>query len=342
MGKFRIRDYVPTDDTFALKLEKRCPQGQDLQISYHRESFHKRAELYSDSTICVGLYDGKFVAIVAGSIKEILIGGKKVVAGYFYDLRVDPDFRSLRFKIAQKMCAHIVERISSQTEMVYCMVAARNLRALHLIKRYYDAKVIIPFKFLVNPVYKKKKAGGSIHDVDFLWAHKRFLKHNPDMDFFCSPDPKRLLGYVRSVRLEGSAGGEAGCSLWSNKEILGERIEQVPGRYETIRLLLKVAPSFVKIPHIPEKGETLDSWHIFDFYAESSESARDLFIHVNNEALRNGKTYIYLPLQDKEDFFHDLKKCCWRFSPVVDYFILANGRALPAKNARIYIDIRDL
>ncbi len=341
MGEFFIRDFVPSDNQDVIRLEERCPQGHELQLSFHRQCFQKRSEMYSDYAVLVGLYEGKLVSVVAGAVKEILINGKKTRAGYFYDLRVDPDYRSLRLKIAKKMCSQIVNKISSNTDLVYCMIAARNLRALHLIKRYYEAKVVVPFKFLVNPVYKKRHTGGAIKVVGFGEAHDRFLRHNPDRDFYCFPSLMRLFGYVRSYRLESSS-GEAGCSVWSNKEILGERIENIPKKYETIRRVLKAVSPFIKTPHIPEKGEVLDSWHLFDFYASSPSSARELFLQINNAALQHEKSYIYLPLQESENFFPVLKKCCWKFSPVVDYFVLANGKELPQTNAKIYIDIRDL
>jgi ribosomal protein S18 acetylase RimI-like enzyme len=341
MAQFSIRDYIPSDDQAALRLEERCPQGKELLISFHRQSFPKRSEMYGDYTILVGLFEGKLVSIVAGAVKEILIEGKKIRAGYFYDLRVDPDYRSLRMKIAKKMCAQITKRISPKSDLVYCMIAARNLRALHLIKRYYEAKVIIPFKFLVHPVYKKRRTGGTIEVVDFGEAHERYLSNNPDRNFYCSPDLNNLSGYVRSYRLK-SFSGEAGCSLWSSKEILGEKLESVPSKYKTIGRVLKVMSPLVKIPHIPEKGESLDSWHVFDLYASTPESARELFLQINNVALQHQKTYIYLPIQESEDFFPVLKKSCWKFAPVVDYFVLANGKELPRKNAKMYIDIRDL
>lgn len=341
MGTFSIRDYIPSDDQAVLRLEERCPQGKEIQISFHRQNFLDRSEMYDEYTVLVGLYGREIVSVVAGAVKEVLINGKKTRAGYFYDLRVDPEFRSLKLKIAKTMCLRITERISARADFVYCMIAARNLRALHLVKRYYEARVIIPFKFLVNPVYKKKKTRGPVEVVDFMNAHERFLRHSPGLDFYCTPDPGRLPGYVGSF-LSESPLGEAGCSVWSNKDILGERIECVPKRYERIRGVFEAVSPFLKTPHIPEKGETLDSWHLFDFYATTPASARELFCQINNSALRENKSYIYLPIQENEDFFPDLKKCCWRFSPVIDYFVLANGKEVPQKNAKIYIDIRDL
>jgi len=340
-GSFLIRDYVPSDDQAVLDLERRCPQGKELQISFHRQSFLDRSEMYDEFAVLVGLYEGKLVSVVAGAVKEVLINGKKIRAGYFYDLRVDPEFRNLNLKIAKTMCLRITERISAKADFVYCMIAARNLRALHLIKRYYEARIIIPFKFLVNPVYKLGRTRETVEVVDFVAAHERFLRHNPDRDFYCSPDPGSLPGYVRSYRTESSL-GEAGCSVWSNKNILGERIECVPKRYDRLRWALKAVSLFMKTPHIPEIGETLDSWHLFDFYASTPASARELFYQINNAAFRENKSYVYLPAQESENFFPELKKCCWRFSPVIDYFILANGKEVPQKNAKIYIDIRDL
>lgn len=341
MGEFSIRDYTPSDDQAALRLERRCPQGTGLQLSFHRQSFHKRSEMYGSYEILVGLVDEKLVAVVAGAVKEVLMNGKKIRAGYFYDLRVDPDYRSSKMKIARKMCAHIVEKISLNADLIYCMVAASNRRALNVIKRYYEAQVIIPFKFLVHPVYRKRKTRGFAEPVDFSEAHEGFLGYYPGRNFYCSPQRTRLSGYVGSYRLE-SAEGEAGCSVWTNREILGERIESVPKKYERIRNLCRIVSPIMKTPHIPEKGEFLDSWYVFDFYASTPSSARDLFIHINNIALQHQKTYIYLPIQENDTFFPSLEKTCWRFSPAVDYFLLANGDELPSRDVKIYIDIRDL
>lgn len=341
MEKLAIRDFVPSDERAVLQLEERCPQGTELQISFHRRSFRERSEMYGHYAILVGLIEEKLVAVVAGAVKEVLINGKKTKAGYFYDLRVDPDYRGQRLKIAKRMCENLVGRISSKEDLVYCMIAARNLRALHFVKRCFRAEFILPFKFLVNPVYKRRQTEDRVEAVSFAEAHAKYLSYHPRLDFYCTPDPGRLLGYVRSYR-SLSLAGEAGCSVWSNREILGERIERIPKKYRMIRSLFKAVSPFLKVPHIPGKGESLDSWHLFDFYASSPASAVELFYHVNNAALRERKSYLYLPIQEYEESFPVLKKSCWRHSPVVDYFILANGKELPTENARIYIDIRDL
>lgn len=340
-NKFTIREYLLSDNQAALQLEERCPQGEELKISFHRKSFHQRSEMYKDYLILAGYYDKKLVSLVAGAVKEILINRKKVKAGYFYDLRVDPDYRRLKLRIAQKMSNLIVSKISSKADLIYCMIAGRNLRALHLVKRYYNAQVIIPFKYIVNPVYKSRRVKSSLKESKFEKVHKNFLKYNPSLDFYCSPNKERLYGYVNSYILESSS-GEAGCSIWSSKEILGERIESIPKKYRTLQLLFKVISPFMKTPYIPKKGEALDSWYLFDFYASDYKSAKELFLHINNIALQKRKNYVYLPLQETDDLYPALRKCCWKFSPVIDYFILGNGDVLPQSDSNIYIDIRDL
>ncbi len=340
-NKFTVREYTPSDNQAALQLEKRCPQGEELKISFHRKLFHQRSEMYKDHIILVGFYDKKLVAIVAGAVKEIFVNKKKVKAGHFYDLRVDPDYRRLKLRIAQKMSSLIVSRISPKADLIYCMIAGRNLRALHLVKRYYNAQVTIPFKFIVNPVYKKRRVKSALRESKYEEVHKNFLNYNPNLDFYCSPGLNRLYGYKKSYCLD-SYNGKAGCSIWSNKEILGERIESIPKNFRMLQFLLSIPSIFLNTPHVPRRGETLDSWYLFDFYASDKESAKELFLHINNKALQEGKNYIYLPLQETHEFFLTLKKCCWKFSPVIDYFILANGRVLPQENSNIYIDIRDL
>ncbi|NIO49339.1 MAG: hypothetical protein GTN73_07900 [Candidatus Aminicenantes bacterium] len=340
-NKFIIREYLPSDNQAALQLEERCPQGEELKIGFHRKSFHRRSEMYKDYLILAGFYDKKLVSLVAGAVKEILINRKKIKAGYFYDLRVDPDYRRLKLRIAQRMCNLIVSKISSKADLIYCMIAGRNLRALHLVKRYYNAQVIIPFKYIINPAYKKRRVKGALEEAKFEEIHKNFIKYNSYLDFYCSPDLERIYGYVKSYRLESSS-GEAGCSIWSSKEILGERIESIPKKYRTLHFLFKVFSPFIKTPYVPRKGEALDSWYLFDFYASNEESAKELFLHINNIALQEGKNYTYLPLKETDDFYPILMKCRWKFSPVIDYFILASGNILPQTNSNIYIDIRDL
>jgi hypothetical protein len=80
-GSFLIRDYVPSDDQAVLDLDRRGPQGKELQISFHRQSFLYRSEMYDEFAVLVGLYEGKLVSVVAGAVKEVLINGKKIRAG---------------------------------------------------------------------------------------------------------------------------------------------------------------------------------------------------------------------------------------------------------------------
>ena len=336
-----VKKYLPTDNKAALQLEERCPQGEEMKISFNRKSFHQRSEMYENYLILLGFYEEKLVATVAGAVKEILINKRKVKAGYFYDLRVNPDYRKLKLRIAQDMCNHIFTRISPQTDIVYCMIAGRNLRALHLIKRYYNIQVTIPFKYIINPVYRNRKVKGYLKELKFEDIHGNFLKYHPDYDFYCRPDLKRLFGYVKSFRLESNS-GEAGCSIWSSKEILSERIESIPKKFKALKYFLSAFSPFIKIPHIPQKGEPLKSWYLFDFYASNKACAKELFLHINNIAIQEGKNYLYLPLKETDDFFPVLRKCCWKFSPVIDYYILAGGKVLPHTDSDIYIDIRDL
>ena len=336
-----FREYRPSDNQAALQLEQRCPQGEELQVSFHRKLFHQRSEMYEDYVILVGYDDEKLVAIVAGAVKEILVNNQKILARHFYDMRVDPDYRKLKSGIALKMCNLVLSKISQKTDLTYVMIAGRNLRALHFIKRYFNTPCILPFKFIVNPVYKKRRIKSVLRESEYEAVHDTFLKYNPGLDFYCSPGLDRLSGYIKSCQIE-SQNGQAGCSVWSNKEILGERIESIPRNLRMLQLLLSIPSLFLKTPHVPRKGETLDSWYLFDFYASDKESARELFLLMNNEALQEGKKFMYLPLQETHEFYLTLCKCCWRFAPVIDYFILAGGNVLPQQTSNLYIDIRDL
>jgi hypothetical protein len=80
---------------------------------------------------------------------------------------------------------------------------------------------------------------------------------------------------------------------------------------------------------------------VFDLYARDKQSLRSLMASVNNFALDQGRTYLYLLLGTNDPLLSWAKEMGYRFF-TFPYCFLAKGRVFPGEKDKIYIDIRDL
>jgi hypothetical protein len=95
---------------------------------------------------------------------------------------------------------------------------------------------------------------------------------------------------------------------------------------------------------VPEEGEELRSWYIFDFFATSTEAARELMRSVETEAVASRIDYCYVIHQPEDAWVNALRSDSPRlFSPTITYRRLARmADGSPVRLERVYVDIRDL
>jgi hypothetical protein len=110
---------------------------------------------------------------------------------------------------------------------------------------------------------------------------------------------------------------------------------------KALRILFGLLKPFVKLPHIPAANEVILSWFLFDLHAASSQSLGSLLAAVNNYALAQGRTYLYVLLRNDDPILQQLHETGLKFF-TFPYRFLAKGRAFPRESDNIYIDIRDL
>ncbi len=335
-----IRLYQRADNEAALALEAQCPQGKSLKFSFHRRSFHLRTESYENAQIWVALMNDRMIATIAGAVKEVQLSGHPARAGYIYDIRVQPQCR--RQGVAKTITEYALARLAPQTDLIYCFVAGQNRPALRAVQKIYHAEIILPLQYFALPVYRHRSGVGELHAVDFSQTHAQFVQRFSQLDFYCQPPQSRLHGYLGSYEWR-SPDERAGCSLWTNREILAERVEHLPWQFSVLRRLFPLVRPIISLPHIPQAGEFIQSWLLFDFYADSPAAAKSLLASINNLALKQGIHYLYLLMQKSHSLSATVRESAPRwFAPTIPYFLLARGRLLPAPQANVYIDVRDL
>ena len=335
MKKLEIYPYEITDNSDALNLERFCPQGKGLSLKFVRPTFHARSEVYQDYRILTAKIENKLIGIAAGANKQIKAGDKLIQAIYGYDLRVHPDYR--KYGTAKILTEAVIKEFGNDIDCAYTLIAGENERALSFIKRSFGAKIVIPLTYFIFPVFKMtneiiKPELSSVTEV-----HTNYLRFNPALDFTSEFDEKYLLGHVNSI----SFGEKAGCSIWTNENLLSEQVVKLTPRYNILRFVFNTFKLFIPFPIIPKQGEIIESWFIYDLYAEDIESLSKLLISVNNLAFSKGKKFLYILLQNGDQLIsliQKVKKLIFEIS----YFFLAKGKIYPNDSSRIYLDIRDL
>jgi len=337
MSDFEISSYSPQDDADALALEAQCVQGTSLRLKFRRPNFGARSELYENHRIYCARRGAELIGIIAGALKDVKLHGTTVRALYIYDLRVHPAHR--RMGVGKRLTDVLIKDLGRDADCLYTLINGENNKALALACRNFAPQAVIPLTYCLIPVYKKRKEQANWKSETAKNVHDAFLKRKKSLEFLSVFNEVKLAGHVMSLELKGQA--RAGCSIWTNEELLAEQVTRIPFRLKVVRVLSRLLKPVIKFPHIPAKDEIMPSWFLFDLHAEDVRSLRSLLAAVNNQALARGRTYLYILFQDTDPLLQQMRDAGLRHF-TFPYRFLARGRAFPRKSDCIYIDIRDL
>lgn len=334
--------YTEEDDREALALEGACIQGRAYAMSFRRTRFHRRAQNFPEWRIFTARRAGRLVGVAAAAVKEASLFGRPTRASFFFDARVHPDSRGRG--IARRLGRLCTEWGLARAEFGYTYTLADN-RIARGAAEVLGGVISGGYSYLVYPCFRRRPVASAIERSSFEETHAALLASSPPFDFYANPGCREGLGgYVGSWLLT-SGRQRAGCSAWSNQDILAERIESVPAAVSLAGRLSRLPlVSRASWPHIPAPGEVLRSWYLFDFFATEPPMARDLLRHVAAEAMERGIDYCHIPHDPRASWVAaaraDVPKL---FAPVVPYVLLVktpSGDPLPFD--RTYVDVRDL
>jgi GNAT superfamily N-acetyltransferase len=319
----------------CLELEALCPQGKEYRLSFVRDYFHKRAENFQDWLILVAKENDMVVGVTAVALKILEFKGRRMKGGVYFDLRVHPDNR--RKGIAQKLGWASKEWALENRAEYHYLYCVNDNRAMKAIGTLVKGAEVGGYDLLIWPVYKRFKEKSKVEDPTGEEVHKECVIQNGPYDLYSDPyEDGWMQGYRRSFQIEG-----AGCSVWSNKGILEERVENLPLKFKLMGKMMRVFPlNRMKLPHLPPKGEILRGFYVYDLYSRGPSEARELMRHVNNWALAESYDYLYIIDPPGKGTIDHLRKDVPKlFSPKMRYCLLSHTLD---KLETIYVDIRDL
>ena len=334
MHNLEICNYTKEDNEAALELERMCPQGDSIKLRFVRSEFHRRSDVYEKSLILCAKFRGELIGVAAGADKIVSLNGKEIKSIYGYDLRIHPQFR--KYGTAKTLTEAVIKSFGTEIDCNYTFVAAQNERALGFVKRSFGAQVIIPFVYFIIPVYRKT-VSVTMQNDSAEYVHNAFLQHNEKLQFVPPFKTEKLLGYVKSLSL----GNIAGCSIWTNENLLAEQVVNLPWQLSALSVLQKMINPVISTPKIPKKNEILKSWFLFDLFANNEKSLMNMIRSISNSAYEQGKDYLYVFLQKDSPMCLMLSQLPVKMF-TLPYYYLARGKHIPNASDMIYADIRDL
>ncbi len=335
-----VGEYTAADDAEALALERLCPQGDALQLSFRRARFDRRAENFARHALFTARSGGALVGVAAIAVKDVTLFGRPTRAEFGFDLRVHPLWRGRG--LGRKLLETAVLRFIRDTTFAYTYSVADNRAARALVEAY--GTDVGGYAYLVYPVFRRRPVAGSLSYASAQEVHAALLLHAPKYDLLSDPFDEGRCTEIAEAWLLRRGRELAGCSAWDNRDVLAEVIERVPSGVRVLGRLQRLVPG-LPLPRVPAPGEELHSWYLFDFFATGGAIARDLMRLVAAHAADHGVRWCYVPHVEGDDWVDAIRSDVPRaFAPIVRYRLLMghHDRSAAAPIRRPYVDIRDL
>jgi GNAT superfamily N-acetyltransferase len=331
--------YGPDQSDEAIALEQACPQGKSFRLSFHRATFHRRADNFAHYRIVTARGGGRLVGIGAVALKDVALASSKTRAAFYFDLRVHPRWRGrgVGKAIGEALDAWAAPR--SDFDYLYMVGDNRPMGSLGLGS---GARFVGGYSYLVFPTYRRRADAGRAREIDPPAWHEE-VRRQESFDLYSDPFVEgRASGVIASWLVE-SGGSRAGCTAWSNQGILAERVEALAFPARAARAATRAWPlRSLEWPNIPAPGEELRSWYLFDFFATDSTAAVKLVRAVTQEAIARGIDWCHIIHAPGAPWVAAVRSEVPRFfAPVVPYALLARKCPLD-RVERLYVDIRDV
>ena len=352
-----IRVAVRADNPRLIELERSCPQGTRLVIASERRDFFFRSELYGgDHTlVAVDRSNDRLIGAVAGTVKELLLGGRPFSGAFLYDLRVHPDYRR---SVLGRHMLRAWNALNDWAEengsaFVYGLIKSDN-ETMMALQRKKGYRIVGKMVVLGRPVFRRSRVSVRPRELDLTkdgaWISEKVSARYGASHFFPTAfegryvtEPMQKTGLFSCYCAED---GEsfASIGLFRVNRTMLTRVLRLPGAYRIARPILEAVARIIAVPRIPQEGGTVSYCHVFNHIAEGPRGValwRELIRHANNLALDEGASLLMSAFDESDSFLPAFARGAINR---IEYLLgcRAFNGDLPAILSPYYPDIRDM
>ena len=307
MSAIGLREALPSDNDALLALERKSPQGSVLMMHSERHDYFYRGRLFGNHRTIVAVDHGRVFGVLGATMKRVRLGSKDVPAAMFYDLRLDPEYRSKTPGRHMLRNWRDMERWAEDegARIIYGMVKADNriMTGLQLNEGRYrfagrmsivSRAVYRPHRVEVVPELVDLEAENETMGRAVAAVYGDLALYPADLRNAYLTQPMRETGLFSCYRLrDGESWASVG--LYRVSRQIWTRVVRLPWYYRAARPAVDAVRPVVPLPRIPREGDPVLYHHLFNHLAHGPRGValwQKIVAHLNNIALSEGATLL--------------------------------------------------
>jgi GNAT superfamily N-acetyltransferase len=326
-------------------VDSLCTQGKGIVYHYRRHDFFLRPRLYDKWAVYAAEEGGEVVGSISVCLKRVFYGKTQVDIGYIFDLRVHPAYRRAGLATSlTREAGYYLLREGAQYVYVYIlssnlvakamarkmgMFPAASFRVFFLSTHGKDAKSL--------HLTGKEELQNPLANIDAKFSNYDLSEPTT---FLRNHQPSRPGSAFRGVlMLPGSP--DALCCLWDSSVLSAKVVDRVPPVLRAAACMPAPLRIKLRLPEVPEKGETLKAHHIFNMVWQEEREAAALIAAARVRIGREGGQIVMCHLDARDPLCSIIKKqAFYSISGSILLRTPVEGEK-PPPISLAYLDVRD-
>lgn len=310
MSHTGLREANAADSDALRELEKKSPQGTRLKMHSERRDYLFRGRLFGSHRTVVAVDRDRIFGVLGATMKTVRLISADGDAGdakaaMFYDLRLDPEYRSSL--LGRHMLRNFLEMEKwaqdEGAQIIYGMVKADNSPMLVMQRHKEGYRFAGRMTVLSRPVFRKRRIAIEPELVDLRTQNRKMgelvASAYGDLALFPSALRERYLtdemaesGLFSCYRLQ-SGDSWASIGLYRVSRQIWTRVVELPWYYRLARPVVEAVRPLIPLPVIPREGDQVLYYHLFNHLAQGPDGMRlwnQIVSWLNNVAYDEGAT----------------------------------------------------
>ena len=316
-----MRPATAADNEKLIAIEKTTPQGGQIQLVSERKDYFFRAKKFADPIFFVAEDKEEDMILGIMGVGPVLVqlDGKARRGGLVFDWRSNP--------LAQKgLPRHMLrlwqavhrEILRRELDFLFGYVKEDNERSMGIITRY-GAQVVESKDFLTMPLHARFcRRPREVDKVSFTASPDEEQERKAveaafgSLDLFPDQKQREATGRERERYLFGkfSLRGSS-VKVWDTTDEYTQRVLNIPRLFKLARPIVKAGSKLLPLPHIPELGEEIKVWQLFDLVLEDPADLDPLLERVRQAAVEKGIHYLVITLGAGDRGYEQVAKKAW-------------------------------
>lgn len=344
----RVREATAEDNAKLIAIEQLTPQGGQIQLVSERKDYFFRAKKFADPILLVAedKEQDQILGIMGVGPVAVKLREKIIRGGFIFDWRSNPLAQTGLPRHMLRLWQAAQREISRQNlQFVFGYVKEDNERSLSILTRY-GAKVVETKEFLTMPVHASfSRDKSEVAEVGFtrnldLEKERAGLQDNfGHLDLFPKQSQSTTPEEQKKRYLFGKFSyGNSSLKVWDTNAEYSQRVLNMPLLYKLVRPLFQVGGKVFPLPHIPNLGDEIKVWQLYDLILDQPDDLYYLLERVRLAALENNANYLVACMGTGDKGYALVEKKAW-VRPKYHVIFLPTQEGLALPQAPTYFDV---